>query len=554
MTALLLNHLWQSTLCIGVALILARMCRNAGAHVRYGIWLAASLKFLVPFSLLTMLGSHLGWAAPERVVPYFETVQAIAAPLAASEEPSQIVMHASKPAMGFTAALLAVWALGAALLAIRWVLRWNAARAVVRAATPVHIDSPIEVRVTPVRVEPGVFGIFRPALLLPESLFESLQPEALRALLAHETAHVQRRDNLTAALHCLTEVLFWFHPLVWWIGARLVAERERACDEAVIRAGKDRNAYAQTILSVCRASLGAPIVSASGASGGSLRTRIEAIMNDPVSEPLGVGRRSLLAAAIGVTLAGPIAFGIADPAHAQASADSADAPALRFTTVQIMRGDDDAKKSSLYQNGSTRLDAQNITVRELVRFAYAPALPTQVNGGPGWLDTERYTITAIVDHPDTAADQPPRQTAVQERVRSLLADRFQLRARVTKGPVYILESAEDGDGRGQKPVEKGIGTIEVKNSSMSFRRASSASVALALSNFLLSPVLDHTKPGVTYDISVELRSDLQALGDDLHQQAGLTLKSFTLEQLTIDGAERPKLDDAANSKERIAAR
>jgi hypothetical protein len=66
-------------------------------------------------------------------------------------------------------------------------------------------------------------------------------------------------------------------------------------------------------------------------------------------------------------------------------------------------------------------------------------------------------------------------------------------------------------------------------------------VALALSNFLSSPVLDHTKAGVIYDIDMKLRNDLRALGDDLHKQAGLTLKSFMLEQLTVDGAERPKL-------------
>jgi len=541
---LLIDHLWQSTLCVGLAALLARACRNVGAQVRYGIWLAASLKFLVPFSLLAMLGSQLGSAPPQRsIVPYFDTVQAIAAPAssAAPDEPSQIVLHASKPAIDLDITLLAIWSLGSAVLAIRWLVRWNTARSIVNAATPIGLDSPIAVRVTPARVEPGVFGIFQPALLLPENIFESLQPEQLRVLIAHESAHVQRRDNLTAAFHSLTEVVFWFHPLVWWMGTRLIAERERACDEAVVRAGKDRHAYAQTILSVCRASLGAPVVSASGASGGPLRTRIEAILNDPVFEPLGRGRRALLATVCVIALAAPIAFGIANPARAQATTvDTVDASTLRFTTVRIRRGDDSAGGSSFRQDGSTHLDAQNITVRELVRFAYAPALPTLVNGGPGWLDTERYTISASADQPGPA-DQPPSQKAMQERVRALLSDRFHLRTRLTKGPVFILESADDSDGRGQNPVEKGIGTIEVKNGVMAFHHASSTGVALALSNFLSSPVLDHSKAGVIYDINMKLRYDLRALGDQLHEQAGLTLKSFMLEQLTIDGAERPKL-------------
>ena len=549
MSALLFNHLWQSTVCAGAAAILARMCRNAGAHIRYGVWLAASLKFLVPFSLLAALGGHIGWAAPERVIaPYFDTVQALASPAstAASEAPTPIVLYASSPTIGFATVLLALWVVGAAALAIRWLLRWTAARAVVSAASRAHIDSPMPVRITTTRVEPGVFGMFRPVLLLPANIFDSLQPEELRALVAHEAAHVQRRDNFTAALHSLTEILFWFHPLVWWLGARLVAERERACDEAVIRAGTDRSAYAQTLISVCRLYLDAPIVSASAASGGSLRTRIEAIMNHPVSAPLGAGRRGLLAAAVAIALAGPIAFGIADPARAQATADSSDTPALKFRIVQIARGDHG--HGSLVQQQSNRFDARNVTVRELVRFAYAAPLPMQIMGGPGWLDTDRYTISAEASYGEDS------QKAMQERVRSLLAERFQLRTRVTSSPVYILESANDGDGRGQKSVEKGIGTLELKNGWLSSRGASSGSVALALSDHLSSEVLDHTKAGVTYDIKVELQKNIQALGDDLHKQAGLRLKSFTLNQLVIDGAARPRLDGAGRSPETVATR
>ena len=46
----------------------------------------------------------------------------------------------------------------------------------------------------------------------------------------------------------LIEGLFWFHPLVWWLGARMVHERERACDEEVLRAGSEPGTYAESIL------------------------------------------------------------------------------------------------------------------------------------------------------------------------------------------------------------------------------------------------------------------------------------------------------------------
>ena len=82
-------------------------------------------------------------------------------------------------------------------------------------------------------------GLFRPILLLPADITERLQPRELQAILAHELCHVRRRDNLTSAIHMIVEAVFWFYPLVWWIGARLVEERERACDEAVLSLGNE---------------------------------------------------------------------------------------------------------------------------------------------------------------------------------------------------------------------------------------------------------------------------------------------------------------------------
>src|SRR6266550_3304935 len=62
-TAWLVDHLWQSTLCVGVAALLARALRHNRAAARHWIWLAASIKFLVPFSALVALGRQFGWAA-----------------------------------------------------------------------------------------------------------------------------------------------------------------------------------------------------------------------------------------------------------------------------------------------------------------------------------------------------------------------------------------------------------------------------------------------------------------------------------------------------------
>src|SRR5262249_15340624 len=118
--------------------------------------------------------------------------------------------------------LLAVgWLLGCAAVVARWRLRWRRIRTDVRAASPLPISAPIPVMSSSALREPGVFGVFRPVLLLPKGIANRLKPAQLQAILAHELCHVRRRDNLAYAIHMAVEAIFWFHPLVWWIGAQL---------------------------------------------------------------------------------------------------------------------------------------------------------------------------------------------------------------------------------------------------------------------------------------------------------------------------------------------
>src|SRR5207244_2245760 len=148
-------------------------------------------------------------------------------------------------------------------------------RAAVCSSAPVDIPATVEVRSSPGLLEPGVVGLFRPILLLPAGIVERLTPRQLEAVLAHEMCHVRRRDNSTSAIHMIVEAVFWFHPLVWWIGARLVEERERACDESVLSLGSEPHEYAEAILNVCKIYLESPLRCVSGVTGADLKKRIQ---------------------------------------------------------------------------------------------------------------------------------------------------------------------------------------------------------------------------------------------------------------------------------------
>ena len=192
---------------------------------------------------------------------------------------------------------------------------------------------PVEVRSSPGLLEPGVVGFLRPILLLPEGIAERLTPRQLEAVLAHELCHVRRRDNLTSAIHMIVEAVFWFHPLVWWIGARLVDERERACDEAVLRLGSEPQVYAEGILNVCKIYVESPLRCVSGVTGSDLKKRIQAILTGRVAGELNFAKRVALTVAGIAALALPVIVGIVN-APAIRAQSSAGTPRFEVASIK----------------------------------------------------------------------------------------------------------------------------------------------------------------------------------------------------------------------------
>jgi len=287
-----LNHLWQSTLFAGAAGALALMLRGNAAHARYAVWFAASLKFLVPFSFLTALGSALTPHSSLLEPPASPAllVQWAAAPFTHSMAAARVsVQPLSGLPLGSIALFL--WAGGTLVVAGSWLARWLRLRAIVRRAIPLAIAAPVPVRCAFASIEPGLVGFVRPVILLPEGLADRLSPQELRAVFAHELCHLRRRDNLTAAIHMIVEALFWFFPVTWWLGTRLLAERERACDEAVLAAGNECGIYAESILKVCKWCLQSPVACVAGVAGADLQKRVESIMSGSLASRVGRRRR-----------------------------------------------------------------------------------------------------------------------------------------------------------------------------------------------------------------------------------------------------------------------
>jgi bla regulator protein BlaR1 len=454
------NHLWQSTLFAAGAALLTITLRNYRAEIRYRIWLAASMKFVVPFALMIDLGNHLGRRAGRVPPPRFSFVvdQASQPFVSYTQSPATPLLPVSH-VHWVSVSLLAVWAIGAIVLLCFWCRRWRAVRLAFRGASAVELPGGLRALVSRGFTEPGVFGIRRPLPVLPAGITERLTPAEFEAVIAHERCHIRRRDNLAAALQMFVEALFWFHPLVWWLGARLMTERERACDEEVLRRGSRPEAYAEGILKVCELYLESSLACVSGVTGADLRQRIEQIMTNRIVSQLNFARKLLIGAAVAAAVAAPVITGILN-----APAIEAQVPAGHgFEVVSVkrcevgpgrMRDGGNASASTLRIGCDLLADENGLGLIQaaFVRFSGGHTNPLGVIpivGGPKWIHTDAYSIQA------KAEGNFGREMMQGPMLQALLEDRFKLKIhRETRpGPVYALTRA--GGALKLKPFSEG---------------------------------------------------------------------------------------------------
>lgn len=419
----IVNHLWQSSCFAVLAGVLAFLLRGNSPKVRYWVWLSASLKFLVPWALLVSLGS----LVPSSFVPWpvHRIASAASSPLpgalvqiAEPFSPSSYAADQTRAQTHFGVTALGIlWAAGFAAVAFTRCKNWYRIRTMLRAGTPVKLPIDIPALVTPGAHEPGVVGFLKPVLVLPAHLLERLNPKQLEALLAHELSHVRRRDNFFAAIHMGVEAIFWFHPLVWWIGSRLLEERELACDEEVLRLGCEPADYAHGILTVCRHYSEAALPCVSGVTGADVKKRLKAILRGTLPRELDGRKKLILASAAIAAIAVPVGIGMwnAPAAHAQAAAPKFEVasvkPWARGSGIQLdyCKGDRFSLVGLHFGNLlQWAYDLQGDAGREFV-----PRVPASIR-------EKAWDIQAKADHPIASVSQ------CRLMVQALLADRFKL--------------------------------------------------------------------------------------------------------------------------------
>ncbi len=546
------NHLWQSTVFAALVAVAAWLLRKNQARMRYVLWMAASLKFAVPFSWLMELGSHVeappvarGWRATavEQVTSSFAPAPLMEGTVTAA------------PSFDWRWVLAGLWAAGVVMVMARWARQWWRVRQMVQSAAVVSTEGALPVLEAETAIEPGVFGIWKPVLLLPRGIRERLTAEELDSVLVHEQAHAERRDNLTAVMHMAVQAAFWFHPLVWWIGTKLVEERERACDEAVLSYGRERHVYAQSILNVCKFYVATPLPCTAGVSGADLRQRIEEILTRSQPLRLTAARAGLLAVAAIAVVTTPLVIGVL---RAQTLPPP---PQYKFDVASIRPGEPDARQVRIMPGPQGGLRTENTSLASLIGFAY-DIRPFQLVGAPAWTQKETFNITAT---PDQAEEGPnptmPREkmesmfNRQRQRMQALLTERFGLvlKAETREMPIYgltVLKSghkmkATEDQVRGPMGMRVGPGKLTGSGASMKM-------LVNALSQLSGRTVVDETGLPGAFDYELTYTPDNRSPGDSggengpslfaaLQEQLGLKLepKKGPVPVFVVEKVNRP---------------
>ncbi len=475
------NHLWQSTLFGGTACVIVLLLRNNRPSLRYALWTAASAKFLIPFSLLVSLGTLLPKMLPVATKPHtslYSALETANQPFNGLRTVASFDRHpgSMQPLSALLPEfLLAVWLCGVIVILLVWCLRWRQVSRLLRKGEFADCGREVEIlrslesgskrgcRISVVRsremMEPGIFGIFRPTLLWPEQLTVQLHDQHIRAILAHELAHVRRRDNLTAAMHMLVEALFWFHPMVWWMESHLVLERERACDEEVVELVGSPEVYAESLLKACRFCLESPLVCVSGIAGADLRNRIIRITTDQRGARLSLTRRYFLVVTALAVLTVPMSIGVIGATQSQASLLHPTVSPVPAFEVATIKPNKDVQPGLRIDWSPSNFNARGGSVKDLIEFAYNVNSHDQLQGEPGWISSRHFDIHAKASEDDMARIQKlPAMQQVRElrlMLQSLLANRFQLEVsfKTEDLPVYALVVAKGGRKFNQVQVD-----------------------------------------------------------------------------------------------------
>ncbi|SEJ57553.1 Signal transducer regulating beta-lactamase production, contains metallopeptidase domain [Dyadobacter koreensis] len=261
---MLVHSLWQGALLVLVASIALYLLRKSPATVRYTVGIL-TLSTQVISSLVTFFYYYFN-AAPKVLSTALKNTAHNVSDWKTLTYELSLTSKVQLWLATHIQELVICWLIGAAVLVARflggWIYteylrhnarlvmnkEWRARFGVLTAKLKVYQS--IELKESSKILTPMVIGTLQPVVLIPIGLLLGFPTAQIEAILAHELAHIRRHDYLINMLQSFVEVVFFFHPALWWLSERVRVEREHCCDDLAIEACGDRLSLAHALVGI----------------------------------------------------------------------------------------------------------------------------------------------------------------------------------------------------------------------------------------------------------------------------------------------------------------
>lgn len=289
-------------------------------------------------------------------------------------------------------------------------------------------------------VTPVAVGVLRPAVILPIG-WRAWNPETRRAVLAHELAHIRRRDTLISALGRLVKSVLWFHPLAWWVSRHVSELAELACDAAGLESVGDPAGYSRILLEfasgVNRAGYRVGLPGLAMAAGSlEMGNRIDQVFELSRGGARKLSRPGALLALVGLPVMGLAATVGLGESNGRPSPLRLPPIVLPPAPELIAQVQAPAQAPPAVAPVEPNLEFEVASVRALDPVAKNTNGGSRIIGGPGTQDPEhlRYTQVAIMQWLARAFSMQADQFAGPDWVKELYgAERFEIIANVPPG-------------------------------------------------------------------------------------------------------------------------
>ncbi len=375
----LLSSLWYSGIIALILVVYILLKPKGDARVRYLVFLSSMMLVFV-LTGFTFYTTHFEYGAEfETMIPH--SVEQSLVPRGATEVSSEDKMSIFNTMSYFDRHLplfVVFWLLGVTMLIIRflagiayiqrlkkykvqtvsadWELRLEAMKERLGLSKSVRLSASSFVK-TPITV-----GHLKPLILLPLGIFTGMPTEQLEAILAHELAHIHRRDYLFNMIQNMLDILFFFNPMMYWMSAMVRKERENCCDDMAVGLLGDNLSFAKALVSVqeLKVSPAKGYALAFGAKKKHLLNRVSRLLNDSVKVDQSSEK---LSAACVLIVVGALTLSVNSQANVKKNHTlSTDTDRLEVLDTTIVNSQDMQNRTMIqtkYQGKKVKLEKQN---------------------------------------------------------------------------------------------------------------------------------------------------------------------------------------------------